>query len=95
LTADAVAASNSIEGFKVSTVDVEDLLGELHPWGDTMLLCEEVVGLAVFLTAPAPRLGIGFRWRHGKSYLPTARAGSTFRSRADPRGARWCWGLVD
>ena len=26
LTADAVAASNSIEGFKVSTVDVEDLL---------------------------------------------------------------------
>ncbi|WP_211370380.1 hypothetical protein [Nonomuraea turkmeniaca] len=26
LTADAVAASNSIEGFKVSTIDVEDLL---------------------------------------------------------------------
>jgi Fic family protein len=26
LTADAVAASNSIEGFKVSTVDVEDLI---------------------------------------------------------------------
>src|SRR3954451_9781926 len=26
LTADAVAASNSIEGFKVSTVDVEDLM---------------------------------------------------------------------
>ena len=28
LTADAVAASNSIEGFKVSTIDVEDLLDE-------------------------------------------------------------------
>lgn len=27
LTADAVAASNSIEGFKVATVDVEDLMG--------------------------------------------------------------------
>src|SRR5580693_6932843 len=26
LTADAVAASNSIEGFKVSTIDVEDLM---------------------------------------------------------------------
>jgi hypothetical protein len=26
LTADAVAASNSIEGFKVSTIDVEDLI---------------------------------------------------------------------
>jgi hypothetical protein len=26
LTADAVAASNSIEGFKVSTIDVEDIL---------------------------------------------------------------------
>lgn len=26
LTADAVAASNSIEGFKVSTIDVQDLM---------------------------------------------------------------------
>ncbi|HEX3778270.1 MAG TPA: Fic family protein [Pseudonocardiaceae bacterium] len=30
LTADAVAASNSIEGFKVSTVDVEDLIAGEH-----------------------------------------------------------------
>ncbi|WP_329131050.1 hypothetical protein OG552_09045 [Streptomyces sp. NBC_01476] len=30
LTADAVAASNSIEGFKVSTVDVEDLMEGEH-----------------------------------------------------------------
>ena len=30
LTADAIAASNSIEGFKVSTVDVEDLIEGEH-----------------------------------------------------------------
>ncbi|MFD0327118.1 hypothetical protein ACFQZC_00350 [Streptacidiphilus monticola] len=32
LTADAVAASNSIEGFKVATVDVEDLLEGNETW---------------------------------------------------------------
>ncbi|WP_218038335.1 hypothetical protein [Acrocarpospora pleiomorpha] len=38
LTADAVAASNSIEGFRVSTVDVEDLMD-----GERDLVTSEVL----------------------------------------------------
>lgn len=51
LTADAVAASNSIEGFRVSTVDVADLMeGER----DAAMSCARLSSPNTACATPAP-----------------------------------------